>query len=703
MGLARKIVFIHCITGIKLFVIALLVIIFSISVKAQTPQKQSVDANQATRAIPMPTGGCVYQWEVIDGQEIGFPILSGNNDVPAFTAKNNTGKTITAHIRVKPSSADGFAYIPNNTSNNVTVVSTVTKNIVTHVNVDAQPYGVAVSPDGRYVYTVSTKDIGGHVNPGVVSVIETTGNTVVGRYTVGENAAAIAVNPNGKQAYVVNETTATISVLDLTSYGTVITSINIGQPYGIGVSTDGTRLYVATKGGQLFVIDTSNNQIIDQIPISLVYTPPSLVVSPDGAMVYIAQQGATNLGVVDVAARTEKQVSVGAMSPFAMALTPEGDKLYVSTSSGVTILNTADNSIKKLIPLPGQHYGVSVSPDGKLVFVVCQNPNSLEVISTMTDDLDPSSPINNDMDGALSVGNFIVGDAGCNTFPVTYTIEVKPPPGINNPGDAVSLSTHYGTSLTAQTISVGGANLKGPVTVIAPAHFEVSTDDITFKDVVTIGTDGDITAKEIFVRLKATAPVGTYHENVELTSPGAVTVEVPAEGTVLKTQLNIAADNKIKFFGDPLPVLTVAYTGFVNGEGPAQLTRQPVVTTTAAATSPLGEYPITASDAASSNYIFTYVSGKLKIVNGDISTPNAFTPNGDGINDTWEIKNLNLYANCTVEVLNRYGQRVYYTNGYPEPWSGTFNGQTLPTGTYYYIIRAKPGLKPLTGPISIIR
>ena len=71
----------------------------------------------------------------------------------------------------------------------------------------------------------------------------------------------------------------------------------------------------------------------------------------------------------------------------------------------------------------------------------------------------------------------------------------------------------------------------------------------------------------------------------------------------------------------------------------------------------------------------------------DIHFPNTFTPNSDGINDTWEIKYLNTYPNTTVEVFNRYGSKVYYSNGYGVPWNGQFNGADLPVGTYYYIIR----------------
>jgi gliding motility-associated-like protein len=83
--------------------------------------------------------------------------------------------------------------------------------------------------------------------------------------------------------------------------------------------------------------------------------------------------------------------------------------------------------------------------------------------------------------------------------------------------------------------------------------------------------------------------------------------------------------------------------------------------------------------------------------------PNAFTPNGDGMNDTWNIKYLSSYPNNTVDIYNRYGQKVYYSVGYSIPWDGTYRGAVLPSGTYYYIIDPKNGRKPISGFVTIIR
>lgn len=83
--------------------------------------------------------------------------------------------------------------------------------------------------------------------------------------------------------------------------------------------------------------------------------------------------------------------------------------------------------------------------------------------------------------------------------------------------------------------------------------------------------------------------------------------------------------------------------------------------------------------------------------------PNAFSPNGDGINDKWIILYLDSYPGCTVDIFNRYGQRVFRSTGYGTPWDGTMNGNALPVGTYYWIVNPRNGRPVEKGAVTIIR
>jgi gliding motility-associated-like protein len=87
----------------------------------------------------------------------------------------------------------------------------------------------------------------------------------------------------------------------------------------------------------------------------------------------------------------------------------------------------------------------------------------------------------------------------------------------------------------------------------------------------------------------------------------------------------------------------------------------------------------------------------------DITVPNAFSPNGDGINDLWNLVNIDSYPGAAVEVFNRYGERVFHSQGYARPFDGTFSGKVLPVGTYYYLIRPNNGRKEKSGALTLIR
>lgn len=86
----------------------------------------------------------------------------------------------------------------------------------------------------------------------------------------------------------------------------------------------------------------------------------------------------------------------------------------------------------------------------------------------------------------------------------------------------------------------------------------------------------------------------------------------------------------------------------------------------------------------------------------DVRIPNAFTPNGDGINDTWDIVGLEYDQTAMVRIFTRYGQQVFQSKGYGSQWNGEYQGKRLPVGAYYYIINTKNGTQTYSGEVTII-
>jgi len=87
-----------------------------------------------------------------------------------------------------------------------------------------------------------------------------------------------------------------------------------------------------------------------------------------------------------------------------------------------------------------------------------------------------------------------------------------------------------------------------------------------------------------------------------------------------------------------------------------------------------------------------------------LNIPNAISPNGDWINDVWNIGLRELYPEMEVKIFNRWGMTIWTSaKGYPLPWDGTSNGSALPIDSYHYIIDLHNGSKPIVGNVTIVR
>ena len=86
-----------------------------------------------------------------------------------------------------------------------------------------------------------------------------------------------------------------------------------------------------------------------------------------------------------------------------------------------------------------------------------------------------------------------------------------------------------------------------------------------------------------------------------------------------------------------------------------------------------------------------------------LAAGNILSPNHDGKNDLWIVKDIQYYPNNTVTVYDRLGRIVYTKNGYTNDWGGTSRGVLLNEDTYYYLVDFGPGERKMKGFISIVR
>jgi gliding motility-associated-like protein len=667
---------------------------------------QAFNSGTTTTAIIFPGTASGINW-VNDTPGIGLA-ASGSGNIPPFTAINISNSPVTATVTAIPVSSE-FAYVANINFNTLSVINIQTNQVQSTITVGFHPYGLWVSPDGSRMYVTNN-------GSNTVSVINIITNTLITTIPVGQNPYGLAGSPDGTRIYVTNGGSNNISVIN-TASNMVIVTTSVGQnPRDVSVSPDGTVLYVTNYyDGTVSVINAITNAVST---IVVGTSPDAVAVSPDGSRVYVTNYFSSNVSVINTVTNAVIATIAVKPNPAGIALTSDGSRVYVvnTSSNTVTVINTATNAVVATIVVGLQPFGVSVSADGSRLYVTSTNDGTVSVINTATNGV-----ITTITSGLFpsSFGAFVTGGRACGGMPITFTITVNPAPTIIAGTVTGVISACAGTASASpniQQFTVLGANLTRDITVNAPSNFEISLSANSgySNNVILIQTAGTVNKVIMYVRSAAGAPTGTLSGDVTLTSAGVVTQAVSVTGTVnmvpiinaiaSQTVDRGALTNAVNFTGTAtavnwtndtpaigLPASGVgdilSFTAVNPGSSPLIAT----ITANTSGTSCAGA-PVTFTITVSTNN-FIY----------NIVVPNTFTPNGDGINDTWVIEKLNIFPNCTVDIYNRYGEKVYSSIGYGTPWDGKHRGAKLPVSTYYYIINLKNGSKILSGGITIIR
>ena len=95
-----------------------------------------------------------------------------------------------------------------------------------------------------------------------------------------------------------------------------------------------------------------------------------------------------------------------------------------------------------------------------------------------------------------------------------------------------------------------------------------------------------------------------------------------------------------------------------------------------------------------------FANGKIRVnVYQKIWIPTAFTPNGDGNNETWELNGIDKYPNAEVSIYDRWGNIVFFSKGYREP----FDAKGLSVDTYVYVIKPDENIEAFKGAVAVLR
>jgi YVTN family beta-propeller protein len=293
-----------------------------------------------------------------------------------------------------------FAYVSNFGSNTVSVVDGKNNSVVVTMTVGKSPFGLAVNAAGTRAYVANYTD-------GSVSVIDTTSNTVLTSVLVGASPSGVAVSGDDTKVYVANGG-GTVAVIDTTSNALVNTIVTGGALNAIAVT--GSLVYVTDiASGRVVEINTSNANTQRSVPVGIspFSSPMGIAVSPTGARAYVANisddLGVSVLAVSVIDTATMKvivsvPIDTDSMSPPAgIALSPDGALVYVANQSKdtVTFISTLTNTVARNVALPRGSGPFGVAPDstGTRVFVGNAGAANVSVIDTTTNPPSVGAPV----------------------------------------------------------------------------------------------------------------------------------------------------------------------------------------------------------------------------------------------------------------------------------------------------------------------
>ena len=215
----------------------------------------------------------------------------------------------------------------------------------------------------------------------------------------GATSGFVAVSPNGRLAYVANRATGVVTVID-TSVNRVTATIRVpaGPPQYVAFAPDGGHVYVsvfdeARTIAAVAVLDTTTNSVVATVPVQT--RPFALAVTPDGRKVYVPNHDSGTVSVIDTATNEVTADIRVAPNPHWVAISPDGSRFYTANheSNLISVLDTANDRVVAEVPVGTSPHSVAVNPSRPLVANVNYDAASVSFIDTTTDSVVATVPV----------------------------------------------------------------------------------------------------------------------------------------------------------------------------------------------------------------------------------------------------------------------------------------------------------------------
>jgi DNA-binding beta-propeller fold protein YncE len=265
-----------------------------------------------------------------------------------------------------------------------------------------KPYYIAISPDGKNVYVTNRSD---NTVSQYTRNAETGALSALAPATVatGEAPEGIIVSPNGQFVYLVNYTSKTITEYTRNAETGKLTHIRdlaiAAHPRQLAISPDGKNVYVITESVEIYRYSINEEDELELLgTTAMTFAPVDIAVSPDGKNVYVPglecrklNQYARNSITGELTALEPATVTIGDVThneAESLVISPDGADVYVTIGpkilEGVVYEMARDSATGKLeafkpanIATQNKSVGIAISPDGRNVYVANRNSDSI--------------------------------------------------------------------------------------------------------------------------------------------------------------------------------------------------------------------------------------------------------------------------------------------------------------------------------------
>jgi uncharacterized protein involved in high-affinity Fe2+ transport len=517
-------------------------------------------AGSAVGAYPITAGGAV------DGNyTISY--------LPGTLTVNPVGLTITANNQSKaygavlPALTVGYSgFVNGDTAASLTTRPTVTTTATASSAVGTYPITASGAVDANYTISYAS-----------------------GTLTVTPAGLTITAN-NQSKAYAATVPTLTLSYSGFVNGDTAASLTTPPTVTTTATASSAVGTYPITVSG---AVDA--NYTISYSAGTLTVTPVSLTITADN------QSKAYGAAVSALTASYSGFVNG---DTAASLTTPPTVTTTATASSAVgTYPITASGAVDANYTISYSPGTLTVTPAGLTITANNQSKAYGAVLPALTASY--SGFVNGDTAASLTTPPTVTTTATANSAVGTYPITASG-----------AVDANYTITYSPGTLTITSAGLTITANNQSKAYAAVlQALTVSYSGFVNGDTAASLTTPPtVTTTSAASSAVGTY----PITASGAVDANYtisysPGTLTVTPVGLTITANNQSKAYGAVLPALTVSYSGFVNGDTAASLTIPPTVTTTAAASSAVGTYLITASGAVDPNYTITYSPGTLTV------------------------------------------------------------------------------------------